>query len=135
LLLGGLDLVTQVTSGTSGDQEPWLNVGKALPTVRTEPPAQTVIDWFRSINHHDYPLALAHFVPLDRQLMHWSDFGSTSFGDVHCDLLWQHLTDAQVGCSFFVPDPSPDMEGIDGWGVTLARHRQGPWLITGYGQG
>lgn len=106
-----------------------------LPTVPVETPLQTVLDWFNSINRHDLPLALVHFAPVDRPEMHWSDFYSTSFNDVHCQTIWQGEFKAALSCTFTVTNPAPDMLNINAWGVDVSRRPAGPWLITSYGQG
>jgi hypothetical protein len=106
-----------------------------LPRIAVQSPVATALSWFNSINEHNISLARAHFVPADRQLMTWSDFGSTSFSNVHCHSLEQEATNTEVYCTFRVPNPSPDMQGVTFWDVYMQRKLHGPWLINSYGQG
>lgn len=49
-----------------------------LPTIAIQSPVATTRSWFAAINAHDKPLALAHFVPADRDMMNWSSWGYRS---------------------------------------------------------
>jgi hypothetical protein len=107
----------------------------AKSSVAVQSPTGTALSWFASINEHDYPLALAHFLPSARDQMEWSDFGTSSFRDVRCHNVSQKSNTSEVECTFSVPNPSPDMENVTFWDVYMKRTPTGPWLITGYGQG
>jgi hypothetical protein len=111
------------------------SASRSLPHVAVQPPINTALSWFRSINEHNMPLALAHFVPKDRQQMEWSDFGSASFSEIRCQLVSQEKTTSEVDCTFHVPNPSPDMRGVTFWDIYMQREPPGPWLINAYGQG
>jgi len=104
-------------------------VPKVLPEVKVEPPVQTVLDWMHAMNLHDYPLALSHLAPADRPLMFTtkSAFNSTSFDHIKCSLARETPINSEVDCLFTEPP--------FGWSVDLTRQADGPWLITGYGQG
>jgi hypothetical protein len=106
-----------------------------LPTIAIQSPVQSTLAWFSAVNHRNMPLALAHFVPVDRQAMEWSSWGPP-FRHLRCELVTATATRAWVGCSFdAITDPEAGMSGDSGWGVDLQRQPSGRWLITDYGQG
>jgi hypothetical protein len=79
-------------------------------------------------------LAVAHFAPADREQMDWHDFYSTSFEQVHCQLVSETAISADVGCGFSEHGP-PDDNPDQGWGIYMQRSPGGPWLINAYGTG
>jgi hypothetical protein len=80
------------------------------------------------------PLALAHFVAADREMMQWSSWPPT-FRHVHCSLSSEDGTSAHVYCTFAdIYDPEAGMSGDSFWSVFLQREPSGRWLINNYGQ-
>jgi hypothetical protein len=129
--------VVVVTVGVAGDA--WAlrapRRSGPLPTIAIQSPVQTTLAWFSAVNHRNMPLALAHFVPVDRHAMEWSSWGPP-FRHVRCELVTETATSAGVGCWFdAITDPEAGMSGDSGWGVDLQREPSGRWLITDYGQG
>jgi hypothetical protein len=81
------------------------------------------------------PLALAHFVPADREMMEWSSWGPP-FTHLHCRLQSEVAASAVVGCNFAeINDPDTGMSNVSGWNVYLQQDSSGRWLINNYGQG
>ena len=110
------------SSQTSSSQPP--------PRVAVQSPVDTALSWFKSVNDHDLPLALAHFAPGSREQMEWSDFGSTTFTNVQCSLVSATSTTSDVRCTYGLPN----LPGRTFWTVDMERTPPGPWLITSYGQ-
>jgi hypothetical protein len=103
------------------------------PKITIQSPVATTLSWFAALNQHDKPLALAHFVVADRDMMEWSFWGPP-FKDLHCSLTSATATRADVYCTFDDIN-SGAMSNVDFWSVSLQRSSPGPWLINNYGQG
>jgi hypothetical protein len=103
--------------------------------IAIQSPINTTLSWFAAINARDMPLALAHFVPVDRDMMEWSSWG-VPFEDVHCSLMNRSTARASVYCTFNdINDANMGMSNVSFWTVSLQRERSGRWLINNYGQG
>jgi hypothetical protein len=103
------------------------------PTIAIQSPVATTLSWFAAVNDQDMPLALAHFVPADREMMEWSSWGPP-FVHLHCSLQSKVATNAVVYCTFKVINDF-DMSNVSTWDVYLQREFSGRWLINNYGQG
>lgn len=105
------------------------------PDVAIQSPVATTLSWFASINAHDRPLAIAHFVPADRDMMEWTNWG-VPFTGLHCSLMNRSTLHASVYCKFnVINDPNMGMGNVSFWTVALQREPSGRWLINNYGQG
>jgi hypothetical protein len=94
----------------------------------------TTLSWFSAVDAQNKPLALAHFVPADRQMMEWSSWGPP-FDHTGCSLQAAVAASAVVYCTFDdVNDAGTGMSNVSRWDVYLQRDRSG-WLINNYGQG
>jgi hypothetical protein len=103
--------------------------------VAIQSPVATTLSWFASINAHDKPLAIAHFVPADRDMMEWTYWGMP-FTGLHCSLMHRSTLRASVYCKFnVINDPNMGMGNVSFWSVSLQREPSGRWLINNYGQG
>jgi hypothetical protein len=108
---------------------------EASPKIAIQPPVATTLSWFAAINAHDKPLAVAHFVPADRDMMEWSNWGEP-FRDIHCSLMNSATSRASVYCKFNdINDANMGMSNVSFWTVSLQREPSGRWLINNYGQG
>jgi len=105
------------------------------PKIAIQPPVATTLSWFASINAHDKPLAVAHFVPVDRDMMDWSNWG-VPFKGLHCSLMNRSTSRASVYCKFDdINNANMGMSNVSFWTVSLQRESSGRWLINNYGQG
>jgi hypothetical protein len=102
-------------------------------TIAIQSPVATTLSWFAALNEHNKPLALAHFVVADRDMMEWS-FWEPPFHGLHCSLTSEGVNRANVYCTFDDINDN-DMSNVDFWSVSLQRSSNGPWLINNYGQG
>jgi hypothetical protein len=102
-------------------------------TIAIQSPVATTVSWFAALNAHNKPLALAHFIFGDRDMMEWSFWGPP-FKGLHCSQTSETATRADVYCTFDDVNDS-DMSNVDFWTVSLQRSLSGPWLINNYGQG
>lgn len=109
--------------------------GGQAPVVAVQSPVATTLSWFASINAHDKPLAVAHFVPADRDMMEWTNWGAP-FTGLQCSLMHRSTHRASVYCKFnVINDPNMGMSNVSFWTVALQREPTGRWLINNYGQG
>jgi hypothetical protein len=91
------------------------------PTIAIQSPVNTTLSWFAAINAHDKPLALAHFVPADRDMMEWSNWG-VPFKGLHCSLMNHSTSRASVYCTFNdINDANMGMGNVSFWNVALQR--------------
>jgi hypothetical protein len=103
--------------------------------IAIQSPVNTTLSWFAAINAHDMPLALAHFVPADRDMMKWSSWG-VPFQNIHCSLMNRSTSRASVYCTFKdINDANMGMSNVSFWTVSYQREASGRWLINNYGQG
>ena len=114
----------------------WSGCSRSHSASNTQPlpPADAALSWFRAINGHNKPQAIAHFAPPNQTMMNWSDFGRVSFSDVHCRQLDEQDATARVECTFNESAPAGEQKDSF-WDIEMARSGSGPWLITNYGQG
>jgi hypothetical protein len=128
-----LALVAAAGSGawtlrTSGRSAP-------LRTIAVQSPVASTLSWLSAIEDQNKPMALAHFVPADRQMMEWSSWGPP-FTHTHCSLEARDGTNAVVYCIFDdINDAGIGMSNVSWWSVSLQREPSGRWLINNYGQG
>jgi hypothetical protein len=108
----------------------------SLPQIEVQSPVNTTVAWFKALNDQNASLALAHFVPADRGMMRWSQWGPP-FNHLRCSLRAQTSGDqADVRCTFDdINDPDTGMSNVSFWDVYLQREPSGRWLINNYGQG
>jgi hypothetical protein len=127
-------LVVVVVAGGSIAWAVSSSKGGPLPTISVQPPVATTLSWFSAVNSQDMPLALAHFVPADRGMMEWSQWGPP-FNNLHCSLSSEVAKDAHVLCTFDkINDPETGMSNTSFWSVYLQQEPSGRWLINSYGQ-
>jgi hypothetical protein len=101
-------------------------------------PVQTAYGWFKSVNEKDYSAAVAYFEPTARDMMDWGDgntSGWPSFSHLHCGLVSETATDAQVQCTFTESQAVDEGNPDSFWGIDMHRLGNGSWLIDNYGQG
>jgi hypothetical protein len=135
--LMGLAALVVVIAGGSGALWASLTPGRSahLPTIAVRSPVATTLSWFSAVNDQNKPLALAHFVPADRQMMEWSSLGPP-FVRTRCSLHSASTRNAVVYCTFDdINDPGTGMSNVSFWNVYLQREPSGRWLINNYGQG
>jgi hypothetical protein len=107
----------------------------STPKIAVQSPVNSTLSWFAAINAHDKPLALAHFVPANRDMMEWSYWG-VPFKGLHCSLMNRSTSRASVYCKFNnINDANMGMSNVSFWTVALQREPSGRWLINNYGQG
>lgn len=107
--------------------------GGSQGTIAVQSPVATTLSWFAAVNAHDKALALAHFVPADRDMMEWSAWGP-GFTHLQCSLRSGSATSADVHCTFDpIYDANAGMSGDSFWDVYLQREPGQPWLINNYG--
>ena len=129
LLLGLTVSLSACSSGPSSYSGP-------LPQIEVQSPVKTTIAWFKALNNHNAPQALAHFADGERRQMEWAQWGPP-FVRLHCSLQTQTTgNQAEVNCTFNdINDAAAGMSNVSFWNVYLQREPSGRWLINNYGQG
>jgi hypothetical protein len=124
-IVGGSSIAVAVVASQRGP----------LPKIAVQRPVATTLSWFSAVNAQNKGLALAHFVPADREMMEWSSWGPP-FTHLRCSLQSGSASAAVVSCTFAdINDPDAGMSNVSSWSVYLQRESSGRWLINNYGQG
>jgi len=132
LVVIGIGVGVLVATGTSD------LTNTTAHAITPQSPVQTAYGWFKSVNKKDYSAAVAYFEPTARDMMDWgggNTSGWPSFSHLHCGLVSETATDAQVQCTFRESQAADEGNPDSFWGIDMHRLGNGPWLIDNYGQG
>ena len=110
---------------------------KGSITKNFDTPLHAAYSWFKSINHKQKSLMIAHAAPAAESMMNWNG-GVTSmwpsFTHVSCAITNSTHSISNLLCTF--KEKAPPGNQIDTfWTMSLERSTSGKWLITNYGQG